>query len=228
MNSSRGPCTARGGGNSRTMGARGGRSPLPRRPAPTTSQGARGRGEKHKGELRLEALSYPFSRGSGEPWEFSWSWSWRDGIYDVGPRRVGAFSVMGKVRVLVRCPVCGLSSSTERLKKGPWSWGVVTKWVTSGGRGKIQNHYALLPSSPAGKHLLAGVLRHLIATLEVALERLIRLRDSLTEPFASARSAPLSVSHLPETFKLTSVTATQTFRLPLTSSSTRVAVRRSS
>lgn len=104
---------------------------------------------------------------------------------------------MMKVRVLVRCPLCGLSSSAERLKRGPFELGMITKWATSRGRGTIQNHYAPLPESPGGRSLKLGVLKHLERILVLALESVramcSALRQSpecLTAPSASVIAVP--------------------------------------
>lgn len=137
-----------------------------------------------------------------------------------------------KLRVLVRCPLCGLSASTERLTRAPFPLGVITKWVTSQGRGTIQNHYAPIGESGRGMliqtfRLVERVLVQSLALVREKLSALTQSPDSLTAPSASVSHAPSFEClrlDLAATWNSTEATALTTLPRPLEMLSSRARV----
>jgi hypothetical protein len=109
---------------------------------------------------------------------------------------------MPGARVKVYCPCCGFGHDAERLLKKPLRpVEAIVKWITSRGRGKLENHYRKLSDQGESRNLfvrlVAGLVERLETALEQARELLERLRPSTSspmEPFASGRAVESFVS----------------------------------
>lgn len=160
-------------------------------------------------------------------------------VREIGPQVFFFRCQMGLV-VKVRCPVCGFGHSTNRIlgKLGVdrplWPVEVIVRWVTSGGRGKIQTHYAELPQGQ-GEELRIRVLRAMLERLRWAVETLETLLGeshrssvSLTAPSVLARDVPSFASIQTGDSSLTFETAPTTSRRRYSDISIQVPVRSSS
>jgi hypothetical protein len=121
---------------------------------------------------------------------------------------------MAKILTKVTCPVCGFGHSVSRIlgkfgvDRPLWPVEVIFRWVTSGGRGKIQTHWAELPPGEGEKirlRVLSAMLARLrwaVQVLEEALEEpgvvlLSPSRLTSTTTGTSASGVPASPSEFP-------------------------------